>query len=208
MGFAAMITRMDRDVGRLMALLKELGLDDNTLVMFSSDNGPHQEGGHDPEFFGSRGGLRGIKRDLYEGGIRVPGIARWPGKIKAARVSNQVWAFWDVLPTFAEVASAPAPAGLDGISMLPALLGKSQKDHDHLYWEFFERGFHQAVRFDHWKAVRHGLDAPVELFNLKDDLQESRNIASEQDQVVRKMQEMLRAARTESREFPIPRGQS
>ena len=203
-GFAAMITRMDRDIGRLMALLKELGLDGNTVVMFSSDNGPHREGGHDPEFFDSRGGLRGIKRDLYEGGIRVPTMARWPGKIRPGQVSSQVWAFWDLLPTTAEIAGSAAPAGLDGISMLPAMLGQPQKDHEYLYWEFFERGFHQAVRMGNWKAVRHGLSAPIELYNLESDLAETRDIAADNAGVVRKMEEVLRSARSDSKEFPIP----
>jgi arylsulfatase A-like enzyme len=207
-GFAAMVTRMDRDIGRLMALLKELSLDENTIVMFSSDNGPHREGGHDPEFFGSRGGLRGIKRDLYEGGIRVPTIARWPGKIRPGKISSQIWAFWDLLPTAAELAGAKSPAGIDGISMLPAMLGKPQKDHEYLYWEFFERGFDQAVRKGNWKAVRHGLDGPIELYNLEDDLAEARNIASDHEEVVRQMQEILRTARSESKEFPIPAARS
>lgn len=203
-GFAAMVTRMDADIGRLMALLKELVLDNNTVVMFSSDNGPHQEGGHDPEFFGSRGGLRGIKRDLYEGGIRVPAIARWPRRIQPGQVSRQTWAFWDLLPTAAEISGAPAPAAIDGISMLPAMLGKPQKNHEYLYWEFFEGGFHQAVRKGDWKAVRHGLDAPIELYNLEEDLQETRDVARDHSEVVGAMAETLRTARSESREFPIP----
>jgi arylsulfatase A-like enzyme len=207
-GFAAMVTRMDRDIGRLMALLKALNLDENTIVMFSSDNGPHREGGHEPEFFGSQGGLRGIKRDLYEGGIRVPSIARWPGKIEAGQTSDQVWAFWDLLPTAAEIAGAQPPAGIDGISMLPAMLGKPQKDHEYLYWEFFERGFHQAVRKGNWKAVRHGLDGPVELYDLDNDLQETRDVASDNAAIVRQMEEILRTARSESREFPIPNARS
>src|SRR5438094_5010750 len=120
---AAMITRLDADVGKLMAKLQELKIDDDTVVFFSSDNGPHKEGGVDPEFFQSSGPLRGIKRDMYEGGIRVPMIARWPGKIKAGAVSDQVWAFWDFLPTAAEIAAVKPPAGLDGLSMLPTLLG-------------------------------------------------------------------------------------
>jgi arylsulfatase A-like enzyme len=207
-GFAAMVTRMDRDIGRLMALLKELNLDENTIVMFSSDNGPHREGGHEPEFFGSQGGLRGIKRDLYEGGIRVPAIACWPGKIKAGQTSGQVWAFWDLLPTTAEIAGAQPPGGIDGVSMLPAMLGKPQKDHEYLYWEFFERGFHQAVRMGKWKAVRHGLDGPIELYDLEDDLQETRDVASDHAALVRQLQEILRTARTESPEFPISNARS
>ena len=141
-----MIQRMDRDIGRLADLVKDRGLDRRTLFMFISDNGPHQEGGADPAFFKSSGGLRGIKRDLYEGGIRVPMIAQWPGTIPAGRTSNHVWAHWDLFPTLAELAGAKVPAGLDGISMARALRGRPQPTHDFLYWEFHERGFQQAVR--------------------------------------------------------------
>ena len=135
-GFAAMVTRMDRDIGRIMTKLKELGIDKDTIVVFSSDNGPHREGGHDPEFFGSRGGLRGIKRDLYEGGIRVPAIARWPGQIQAGAVSGHPWAFWDFLPTAAELAGTTTPGNIDGTSIVPTLLGKEQSEPGYLYWEF------------------------------------------------------------------------
>ena len=121
-----MITRMDRDVGRLADLIHARGLDDRTLILFISDNGPHKEGGADPAYFNSSGGLRGIKRDLYEGGIRVPMIARWPGTIPAGRVSDQVWAHWDMMPTLAALAGAHAPAGLDGMSMVNALRGKGR----------------------------------------------------------------------------------
>src|SRR5947209_8165309 len=118
-----MVTRLDRYVGEVRALLDSLGIARNTLVIFSSDNGPHREGGNHPEFFDSNGPLRGIKRDLYEGGIRVPTLARWPGTIKPAQVSNEVWAFWDFLPTAAELAGAKPPSGLDGVSIVPALKG-------------------------------------------------------------------------------------
>src|SRR5689334_5703815 len=154
--FAAMVTRLDRDIGRVMAQLKKIGQDENTLVIFSSDNGPHQEGGHDPKFFHSSGPLRGIKRDLYEGGIREPTLARWPGKIKPGTTNDQTWAFWDFLPTAAELAGAQPPARIDGISILPALLGQSQRRHEYFYWEFHERGFTQAVRMGDWKGVRAG----------------------------------------------------
>ena len=204
-GFAAMVTRMDRDIGRIMAKLKELGIDDNTIVFFSSDNGPHREGGHDPEFFGSRGGLRGIKRDLYEGGIRVPTIARWPGKIKAGTVSDHPWAFWDFLPTAAELAGAQAPANVDGISIVPTLLGKDQPGPDYLYWEFIRgKNFHQAVRRGSWKAVRHRLDQPVELYNLDVDLAEERDVAADHPDVVKQMTDILAKARTESDAYPVP----
>ena len=164
-----MITRMDRDIGRLTDRLRARGLDRRTLVMFISDNGPHQEGGADPAFFKSSGGLRGIKRDLYEGGIRVPMIARWPGTIPPGRVSAHPWAHWDMFPTLAELAGAKTPAGLDGLSMARALRGQSQPTHDFFYWEFHERGFQQAVRMGRWKAVRLSKDAPLELYDLKSD---------------------------------------
>ena len=203
-GFAAMITRMDKDIGKLMANLKNLGLDENTLVIFSSDNGAHREGGHDPEFFHSHGPLRGIKRDLYEGGIRVPTLARWTGKIKAGQVSDQVWAFWDVLPTAAELAGVEPPKGVDGISMVNALLGKKQQDHEYLYWEFHERGFSQAVRMGNWKGVRAGARShPIELFDLSQDLGETNNVAAQNPQIVARIARIMETARTESKEFPI-----
>jgi len=199
---AAMITRMDRDVGRLMALLKELGIDQNTVVFFSSDNGPHKEGGADSEFFDSNGPLRGIKRDLYDGGIRVPMIARWPGTIEAGAVSDQVWAFWDFPPTAAELGGTVFPPGVDGISMVPALLGNEQKDHDYLYWEFFERGFKQAVRIGDWKAVNFGGRKPIELYDLNKDIGEKYNVADNHPDVVAKMKVIFKTARTESTLFP------
>ena len=171
--FAAMITRMDRDIGRLVDLVRTRGLDRRTLVMFISDNGPHREGGGDPAFFKSSGGLRGIKRDLYEGGIRVPMIARWVGTVPAGRVSDHVWAHWDVLPTLAEIAGTQAPTGLDGTSMLRALRGEAQPSHDFLYWEFHERGFQQAVRMGRWKAVRLKPGTPLELYDLAADPRKS-----------------------------------
>ena len=203
---AAMITRMDRDVGRLMASLKKLGIDDNTLVFFTSDNGPHREGGADPDFFDSNGPLRGIKRDLYEGGIRVPMIARWPKRIKAGAKSDQVWAHWDLLPTVAEIAGVKPPANIDGISMLNALLGRRQRNHEFLYWEFHERGFSQAVRMGDWKAVRKSPDSPLELYDLKTDLGEQNNVAAKHPEVVKKIEEYLKTARTESELWPIGKG--
>lgn len=202
-GFAAMITRMDSDIGRLFATLKSRGLDDNTLVIFTSDNGPHKEGGHSPSFFESSGPLRGIKRDLTEGGIRVPAIARWPARIRAGQTVDFPWAFWDVLPTFAELAAAPVPSGLDGMSIVPTLLGRSQKPHDYFYWEFHEGGFSQAVRMGPWKGIRKGLDGPVELYNLGEDLRESRNLAPDQPAIVREIGRLMREARTESEFWPV-----
>ena len=174
-----MITRLDRDVGRLVQKLKDLGIDENTLVFFTSDNGPHREGGADPEFFDSSGPLRGIKRDLYEGGIRVPLIARWPGRIKAGAVTDHVSAFWDFLPTLAELAGVRASRRTSTASrMLPTLLGQpdQQKKHEFLYWEFHEGGSIQAVRMGRWKAVR-PVGKPLELYDLQTDLGETSNVA-------------------------------
>jgi len=203
---AAMITRMDRDVGRLTASLKKLGIDDNTLVFFTSDNGPHREGGADPDFFDSNGPLRGIKRDLYEGGIRVPMIARWPKRIKAGAKSDQVWAHWDLLPTAAEIAGVKPPANIDGISMLNALLGRRQRNHEFLYWEFHERGFSQAARMGDWKAVRKSPGSPLELYDLKNDLGEQNDVAVKHPEVVKKIEDYLKTARTESELWPIGKG--
>jgi arylsulfatase A-like enzyme len=201
--FASMVTRLDRDVGRVMAQLKKTGQDQNTLVIFTSDNGPHQEGGHDPKFFHSGGPLRGIKRDLYEGGIREPGMARWPGKITPGTTSDHVWAFWDFLPTAAELAGVDAPKGIDGISILPALLGEQQRNHEYLYWEFHERGFSQAVRMADWKGVRLGPRQAIELYDLKTDLSETNNVAAAHPDVAKKIAEIMQSARTDSKEFPV-----
>jgi arylsulfatase A len=201
--FVAMITRMDRDIGRLTDLIRDRKLDQNTLIMFISDNGPHREGGADPDFFKSSGGLRGIKRDLYEGGIRVPMIARWVGTIPATRVSYHEWAHWDVLPTLTEVAGAKTPAGIDGMSMTRALRGETQPTHDFMYWEFHERGFQQAVRMGKWKAVRLKKDAPLELYDLPNDPIEAHNVAEGNPDVVAKIEKYLATARTDSTQWPI-----
>lgn len=201
---AAMITRMDSDVGKIFELLKELNIDDNTIVFFTSDNGPHREGGADPDFFNSNGPLRGIKRDLYDGGIRVPMIARWPGKIEAGSVSDQVWAFWDFLPTAAELAGATVPGQIDGISMVNALMGAPQRSHEFLYWEFHERGFNQAVRMGDWKAIRkQTIQNPIELYNVKNDIGEQNNLADSEPEVLAKVRDYLASARTDSEHYPI-----
>jgi arylsulfatase A len=201
--FAAMVTRMDRDVGRIVELLRTRGVDQQTLVIFTSDNGPHQEGGGDPEFFKSSGGLRGIKRDLYEGGIRVPMVASWPGTIAPGTSTTYAAAGWDLFPTFAELADAPIPAGLDGKSIVPLLRGKPLTPHDFLYWEFHERGFQQAVRMGNWKAVRLAKDKPLELYNLADDPTEYTDVAAKQPEIVAQIESYLKTARTESPNFPI-----
>ena len=201
---AAMITRMDRDVGRILDLLAELGLEKDTIVFFSSDNGSAERLRKD-EFFQSCGPFRGHKQNLYEGGIRVPMIVRWPGHVPAGRVSNFVWGFQDFLPTAAELAGARPPKGLDGISVVPTLLGRQQRGHEYLYWElprynakngtFFEETPMQALRMGEWKAVRPAPGAPVELYNLRRDPAENNNLAREQPGLLRRMEELMQQAR-------------
>jgi arylsulfatase A-like enzyme len=204
---AAMITRLDRDVGRLLARLDALGIAGDTVVFFSSDNGPHQEAGADPRFFASGGPLRGIKRDLYEGGIRVPLVVRWPGRIGPGE-SDLPCAFWDFLPTAAELAGAAPPQGTDGASLVPTLLGEGPAGHlqqprEYLYWEFFERGFEQAIRAGRWKGVRHALRGPLELYDLAADVGETRDVAADHPDVVARLEGLLSAARTDSADWPV-----
>ena len=204
--FAAMMHRLDRDVGRLMARLKELGIDDRTLVIFSSDNGAHQEDHKDNAFFAASGPLRGVKRDVYEGGIRVPFIARWPGKIAAGRVSTHPLTFWDFLPTAAELADLPVPpSAVDGISFVPELLGRpGQKRHDVLYWEILIKNQgRQALRAGDWKLLRQGQDAPWELYDLAHDVGETTNLAARHPDVVSRLAKAALAERTESPWFPL-----
>ena len=201
---AAMITRLDGYVGALLAQLKQLKISSNTIVIFTSDNGAHKEGGVHPAFFQSTGPLRGIKRDLYEGGIRVPLIVWWPGKIKAGSTSDLPSAFWDVPPTFAEMAGATPSSDIDGVSFLPTLLGREQTArHEFLYWEFHESGFKQAVRMGDWKAVRFGVDGPLELYNLRDDISEKENVAAKHPEVVERISAYLKTARTEDKNWPV-----
>ncbi len=201
---AAMITRMDADIGKLLAKLKELGIEKNTLVIFSSDNGPHQEGGNKAPFFNSSGPFKGVKRAMTDGGIRVPTIMRWPDAIKPNTTSEHVWAFWDFLPTVCEIVGTPIPKGLDGISILPTLTGKGeQAKHEFLYWEFHEGGSKQAVRYGDYKAIRPTLNAPLELYNVVKDQSESTNIAKDNPKLVEKIEVYLKTARTESKEFPL-----
>jgi len=177
---------------------------EQTLVIFTSDNGPHREGGANPEYFQSSGGLRGIKRDLYEGGIRVPFIVRWTGNIKPGTTSNHLSAFWDFFPTAADLAGAKIPENIDGISYLPTLLGQAdrQKQHEYLYWEFHEQGSKQAVRMGNWKLVRF-FQGPTELYNLKIDLAERHNVSALHPVVLKKMEAYLDSARTAGKSFPL-----
>lgn len=202
--FAAMVTRMDRDIGRLMELLEARGMGRRTLVLFVSDNGPHSVGGGDPLFFKSTGGLRGGKGNLYEGGIRVPMIARWTGTIPAGRVSDHVWAHWDMLPTLADLAGAAVPRGLDGVSMSSALLGGTQAEQPFLYWEYGGRSFQQAIRMGTWKAVRSGPEDRLELYDLRSDPAEQRDIAGARPEVVSHIERYLLTARTDSPLWPMP----
>jgi arylsulfatase A-like enzyme len=205
--YAAMVSRLDRDVGRILSLLQELKIDENTIVLFSSDNGPHEEGGNDPEFFNSNGPFRGIKRDLYEGGIRVPLIIRWPGYIKPGKVSNHISAFWDFIPTLCDIAGISPPKEIDGISILPELLGQEQAIHDYLYWEFHERGGKQAVRMGDWKGVRLDVhenpDGPIELYNLSNDVAEEKNLALQNPEISEKIGQLMQQAHIESEIFPF-----
>ncbi len=201
-GFASMIRNIDRDMGKLFAKLKELGIEDDTIVFFSSDNGPHQEGGHLTDFFDSNGQLLGKKRDLYEGGIRVPLIARWPGTIKPGEQTNQISGFQDMMPTFADIAGIGCPPS-DGISFAPTLLGNEsqQRQHAHLYWEFKEQGGKQAVLKGDWKAVRLNWlkqpDGMIQLFDLAHDPGEQNDVAKQHPDLVRSMSSIMKREHTE-----------
>src|SRR5437868_3210565 len=206
--YAAMITRMDRDVGRLMALLKDSGLDGNTLVIFTSDNGPtFVTGGADSAFFKSAGPYRGLKESPYEGGIRIPFIGRWPGHIKAGTTSDLPSAFWDLLPTCADLLGNAPPADTDGLSFLPTLLGRpGQKKHDYFYWEWVERGPKrqwQCLREGDWKAIRFVAGDRLELYNLADDPGEKTDVAARFPDVAKRLRERMKEVRTESADFPM-----
>lgn len=206
--FAAMVSRLDLYVGQILAKLKEKGLDKNTLVIFTSDNGPHVEGGADPKFFNSSGGFQGVKRDLYEGGIREPFAARWPGVIKPGTNNDYVGAFWDILPTFAELAGAKSPSNIDGISFNSALTGKgTQQKHDYLYWEFHEQGGKQAVRQGNWKAIRlkaaGNPEGAVELYDLSKDPAETTNLTSKYPEKAKELGKIMNNAHVSSALFPF-----
>jgi arylsulfatase A-like enzyme len=206
-GHAAMITRMDGYVGRILDELKRLKLDERTLVVFTSDNGPHKESGNSVEFFHSSGPLRGIKRDLTDGGIRVPFIAWWPGTVKARQVSEHVGYFGDFMASAAELAGATPPPNLDGISFVPTLLGKTggQRAHEWLYFEFHEGGFNSAAILDgRWKGIRKGgTNAAFELYDLKRDIGETNNLATTHAALAGRIHRYLDTARSESADWPI-----
>lgn len=201
---AAMIEHLDSDIGRLMVLLKELALDKNTYVFFTSDNGPHNEGGREMEFFDSNGKLRGFKRDLYEGGIRVPMIA-WGANVPQGKITNEPLANWDIFPTLAELTKAKSPKDIDGISFVNTLFGKkSTRKHDYLYWEFFENGFDQAVRKGNWKAVKQREKGNrIELYDLSKDISETSDLALKHPTIVAEMGKIMSEARTESALFKV-----
>lgn len=203
---AATITRLDADVGRLLQRLQRLGLDQNTLILFSSDNGHHQEGGNHPELFDANGPLRGLKRDLYEGGIRVPLIACWPGRIQPGVSTDHVGSFSDFFPTVCDLAGAPPPLGLDGTSFLPTLLGQAgQRPNPLLYWEFHEGGFSQAVLMDgRWKAIRNKRrDNPIELYDVAVDTGETVNRAAQQPDWVKRAEALFVSERRDALNWPI-----
>lgn len=204
--FASMVHRLDAYVGQLVKELEKLNLEKNTLIIFSSDNGPHIEGGADPLFFNSSGDLRGTKRDLYEGGIRVPMIVCWPGKIKAGTISNHISAFWDVLPTLKEIVNDNDKIKTDGISFLPTLLNKKrQKVHNNLYWEFYEDGAKVAIRKGKWKGVKLNYNANptsiIELYNLETDVTEKVNVADKYPKVVKQLEKQLKKEHSASALF-------
>lgn len=209
--FAAMVNLLDDQVGEIVAKLKEHGIEDNTIIVFTSDNGPHLEGGADPDYFNSNGIYKGYKRDLYEGGIRMPMIVKWPLKVKATSQSNHISAFWDFLPTVTEIIGASNPDAIDGISYLPSLLGENnQRQHDYLYWEFHEQGAKQAVRKGRWKLIRldvseKGFHQDVELYDLELDPGEENNVAKANPKITEQLIKLMDSARNDSEDFPFGR---
>ncbi len=206
--YAAMVTRLDQHVGMILDKLEDKGLAENTLVIFTSDNGSYTEGGYHYSMHNSNAPLRGGKRDLYEGGIRVPTIAWWPGQIEAGSISDHISGFQDMMPTFAELAGSQPPPQTDGISMVPALLGRGdQQEHEYLYWEFHAMGGRQAVRMGKWKAVRLNVrenrNAPIELYNLEEDIAEQNDVADRHPDIVEKMDRIMHEAHVPSKLFPL-----
>lgn len=206
--FAAMINELDDYVGEILDKLKTTGIEGNTIVIFASDNGPHLEGGADPDYFNSNGDLRGNKRDLYEGGIRTPMLVKWPAKVKPGGVTGHISAFWDILPTLAEITGTKTPENIDGLSFLPILTGRGkQKEHEYIYWEFHEQGGKMAVRMGNWKAVRLNVDKDPEgmpeLYDLSKDLGETTNVAESNPDIIKKMAAIMKEAHTPSEDFPF-----
>jgi arylsulfatase A-like enzyme len=204
---AAMISWLDADVGKLLALLDKLGIADNTLIFFSSDNGPHREGGNEPDFNDSNGPLKGIKRDLTDGGIRVPFLVRWPGKITPG-TSDFIGGFQDVMPTLAELCGATSgvPSDIDGLSIVPTLVGEpaKQKQHSYLYWAFYERGGAQAARIGNWKAVQQPYHSPVRLYDLSKDIGEEQDVAAGNSAIVAKLTAAMKEAYVPAENWKFP----
>lgn len=197
--FAAMMHRLDQDVASIVKQVKNLGLENDTYIIFTSDNGPHEEGGGDPTYFNSSGPLKGVKRDLYEGGIRVPLIVRAPGKVPAGKTREDAWAFWDMMPTIGQLTSTSVPTNIDGISFVNALKGKVQKQHDYLYWQFSEKGFKEALLQGNWKLIRYkdkGKPEVLELYDLSKDIGETNNIASTNYAKVQELKTLMKKSKT------------
>lgn len=205
--FAAMVSRLDMYVGEVMATLDSLGIADNTVIMFSSDNGPHLEGGADPDFFNSNGPHRGYKRDMSDGGIRAPFIVRWNGVVAPGSTSDHISAFWDILPTMSDIAGVKLNTPTDGISMIAELKGEKQKEHDFLYWEYAAAKGQMAVRMGDFKAIRLNVnkdkDAPIELYNVVDDPEELNNLAAQNSELVAKAAKVMSEEHTLNENFPF-----
>lgn len=203
--YAAMVDMIDQDVGKVLNKLKDLGIDSNTIVFFTSDNGPCDSRLHQPDFFDSNGIYKGVKRDMYEGGLRIPMIVRYPDKIAAGNVSDEVWAFWDFLPTAAELAGLPFENNTDGISVLPALLGKPQQAHEYLYWDYGHSRdeFSQAARWDNWKGIINNATKQYEIYNLQDDPGENQNLASKRTDLVDHFKGIVKEAYVPSKDYPV-----
>ena len=203
--FASMIYYLDNQVGEIRQKLRDLGLEENTLIIFTSDNGPHKEGGADPDFFNSNGPFRGYKRDVYEGGIHVPMIASWPGTIQAGDTASNLSAFWDIFPTFEELVSGSATTNTDGISLVPAMTGNDDlQEHEYLYWEFYEQEGKRAIRRGNWKLVQIGLNetpSPTELYNLDKDPGETTDVAADEPELVQKLMLLMERAHEPSEIF-------
>lgn len=206
--FAAMVTRLDLYVGEVIDELKKLGIDKNTIVIFTSDNGPHREGGANPDYFKSYGPLKGTKRDVYDGGIRIPFIAWCPGKIAEGVKTDHISAFWDLMPTLADMTNSPKEITTDGISYLPTLFSNGeQNEHKYLYWEFHELNGRIALRAGDWKLIKQPIngDTILELYNIKEDIHEDNNLAEQYPDKVKELEQLMDSARTHSDMFNFGR---